>query len=210
VRRVTLPPAVDLRAVPRALLAAAVATILATAASVAVLGPTRGLGAALLLVGAIFGPREYRIARFVSAAFYLVDPVLHTGQWEAERRSRWRARLKQAGAEIDYTYRPEAVTAARKSKYITLRIVPAWSLWPKPAHVRACTVRIPPRKTIAEVGDRLTVVMAEYFQVPTGQLEVTERHRWLRSTVTFTPRPPERAASGPTRYTEVVRRGQPG
>lgn len=186
--RVPIPPLVDLRATPRALLVAVAAAAVATAAGVGLWGLQRGLGAGLLVVSAVFGPREYRIARFVSAAFYLVDPILGTGQWEAERRNRWRARVKQAGVKIDYTYRPEAVTAARKGKYITLKIVPAWSVWPQPWHVRACTVRIPPRKTIGEVREKLTVVMAEYFQVPAEQLEVTERHRWLKSTVTFTPK----------------------
>jgi hypothetical protein len=204
-----LPPAVDPRAIPRTLLVAIAATGLLTAAGVAALGAQQGIGVGLLTAAAVFGPREYRIARFVSAAYYLVDPILHTGQWEAERRNRWRARLKQLGAEIDYTYRPEAVTGARKSKYITLRISPAWSLWPQPWHVRACTIRIPPRKLIAKIRDDLTVAMAEYFQVPVAQLEVIERHRWLKATVTFTPRHAEATVTAPTRYVEVARRGPP-
>ncbi len=199
-----------LPAMPRILLAASAIGVVLAAAAAAEWGILRGGACAVLLALAVLAPREWRLRAFTAAAFHRVDPVIGADAWENYRSSRWRAGARKAGVAIDFSFRPEGRTAARMRKYVRLDLHPKLSLWPQLEHIAAVTVRVPPRKTLAEVQGPLAERIADLFAVGVEQVEVSVRRGRLRTWVTWVTlrRMSAAEATVPRMYAEVLQRDQ--
>ncbi len=168
-------------------------------------GWEHGAGATLALATLIWGPRTWRMDRFVAAAYDLMEgdpPICNFEKAEARRRNWWRARLKTWGVEIDYTYSDLSRAPTRKTKWIRLELFPGrrWSLWMRFEDIRSMVVRIPPRTQVATIIDRMLEAAAEFFGVEPIQIDYQVLRRLRRMRVRFTPvvatTAPERRAYG--------------
>jgi hypothetical protein len=190
----------------------------------------RALAVAALAGVVLLGPRMVLMERFVGAAYDLAEPICEFESWEGRRKNRWRSQLQTFGVQMDYDFSTLARAGTRKSKWISLRLEPWFSLWPQEGHVKAITVRLPSWTPVDKlirqvlelpngevvvyeggtVRQELRKVFAvEYFQIPVDQLDVTVQRRLRRVRLTFTPQPAPTPAAGGGRYTDVVnhRRG---